>query len=71
MDFVVNGAGLDDERILWARAMGDASDEELMERFRDRHIWTMEGDAISPELKCVSGCMTAAQTTSRHQPYTR
>jgi len=68
MDFVVNGAGLDDERILWARAMGDPTDEELMERFHDRHIWTMEGDAIVPELKCMSGCTQTAHAATPSVP---
>ena len=68
MDFVVNGAGLDHESILWARAMSQPSDEELIERFRDRHIWTLDGDAISPELKCVSGCATNAQAAATKAP---
>jgi hypothetical protein len=49
--------------------MGGESDDELMERFRGRHIWTLEGDAPSPELKCVSGCAMNARAHAAASQY--
>ena len=56
MDFVVNGADFDQERILWARAMGADADRSVMDYFHDRRIWSLDGDATDPQLKCQVNC---------------
>jgi hypothetical protein len=61
MDFVVNGAEFDQQRVLWARSMGAEEDGRLIQYFRDRQIWAMEGDAILPQLRCVVSCGSASQ----------
>jgi hypothetical protein len=51
MDFVVNGAGFDEERILWARSMDTDANRKLIDYFHDRHIWVLDGDEDFPQLK--------------------
>lgn len=53
-DYVVNGADLENQNILWARELDPASDEKLMQHFRQRHIWKMNGDLPAPQLEPVT-----------------
>lgn len=64
MDFVVNGADFDEERILWARAMGAEADRSLIDYFHDRRIWLLDGDDPTPQLKCQLHCANAGPALS-------
>jgi len=66
MDFVVNGADFDHARILWARAMGAEADRSLIDYFRDRRIWTMDGDDPHPQLKCQVNCADVGPAALSH-----
>ena len=66
MDFVVNGAEFEQERILWARAMGADADRSVVDYFHDRRIWILDGDEANPQLQCELNCATS-YTQSR--PY--
>jgi hypothetical protein len=49
-EWVYNEADIDSARVVWARDMGPQGNQELIEYFRDRKIWFVDGDAPAPEL---------------------
>ena len=50
-EWVHNEPDIDHARIVWARDMGDQQNQELLNYFRDRHIWRMNnGDESPPKL---------------------
>jgi len=49
-EWVHNEPDIDNARIVWARDMGDQQNQELLNYFRDRHIWRMDGDESPPKL---------------------
>ena len=59
IDFVVNGADLENQNILWARELDAASNEKLMRHYAGRDIWRMDGDAERPELEPAGAAGTA------------
>jgi hypothetical protein len=54
-EWVYNGANIDAEKVIWARDMGAARNEELINYFRDRHVWMVEPDGTPPRLLPYSG----------------
>jgi hypothetical protein len=46
-EWVFNNADIDGSRVVWARDMGDAANEELLRYFSGRHVWLVEPDAKS------------------------
>jgi hypothetical protein len=49
-EWVYNDADIDRSKVVWARDMGKAANQELVQYFSDRKIWFLEGDAPSPQL---------------------
>jgi len=49
-EWVYNGADIDSQPIVWAREMGPAQDEPLIQYFRRREIWLLEPDCSPPRL---------------------
>jgi len=49
-EWVWNDASIDRAKIVWARDMGDNRNRELLEYFRDRRVWRINGDDPSPKL---------------------
>ena len=49
-EWVYNEADIDAAKVIWARDMGAAENEELINYFRDRHIWLIEPDDVPPRL---------------------
>ena len=47
-DWVFNHADIDGSPIVWARDMGDARNRELVDYYKDRHVWLLEPDALDP-----------------------
>ncbi len=43
-EWAYNGADIEGARILWARSMGFAKDQDLFEAFPDRHVWLFNPD---------------------------
>lgn len=49
-EWVYNGAAIDDERIVWARDLGDAENQTLIAYYKDRKPLLLEPDARPPAL---------------------
>jgi hypothetical protein len=50
-EWVWNDADIDNSKVVWARVMGSAQNEELLNYFNDRHVWQINGDASPPRLE--------------------
>ena len=50
-EWVYNAADIDAAKIVWARDMGAAQNQELLNYFHNRHIWLLNGDQPSPRLE--------------------
>ncbi|HEX3319090.1 MAG TPA: hypothetical protein VHR84_00165 [Terriglobales bacterium] len=50
-DWVYNGADPDAQKIVWARDMGAEKNQELLNYYRDRHVWLLGADARPPCLQ--------------------
>lgn len=49
-EWVYNDAGIDGAKVVWARDMGSAKNRELIEYFKNRHVWLAEPDNTPPKL---------------------
>jgi len=49
-DWVYNKALIDKAKTIWARDMGASQNQELIEYFKDRHVWLIEPDENPPRL---------------------
>jgi hypothetical protein len=54
LDWVYNGADIDRQKVIWARDMGPARNEELLRYYKDRRVWLLEADARAPQLSPYS-----------------
>ena len=50
-EWIYNEADIDAAKIVWARDMGEAQNQELLRYFHDRKVWLLEGDQIAPRLE--------------------
>ena len=50
-DWVYNDADIDAAKVVWARDMGSAANQELLRYFKDRHAWRVNGDLSTPRLE--------------------
>jgi len=53
-EWVSNGADIDGEKVVWARDMGGAQDEELIKYFKGRVVWLVEPDSQPPKVSLYS-----------------
>ena len=49
-EWVYNGADVDHAKVIWARDMGPAQNEELLRYYKDRQVWLLDADENPPEL---------------------
>jgi hypothetical protein len=49
-DWVYNRADIDHSKVVWARDMGDAKNEELLKYFKNRETWLLNPDDSSPRI---------------------
>jgi hypothetical protein len=49
-DWVHNEAEIDRSRIVWARDMGAAQNQELIDYFKDRHVWLADPAGEQPKI---------------------
>ena len=54
-EWVYNAANMDSARIIWARDMGAAANQELAGQFKDRRLWVLDADEKPPRLSATSG----------------
>jgi len=50
IEWVYNEADIDRSRVVWARDMGDAENQELIQYFNHRTVWLLEPDENPPKL---------------------
>jgi hypothetical protein len=50
-EWVWNRASIDSAKVVWARDMGDANNQELLKYFKTRRAWQLDADDPSPKLK--------------------
>jgi hypothetical protein len=50
-EWVWNAADIDNSKVVWGRDMGEAANQELLNYFKDRRLWRLNGDDPRPELK--------------------
>jgi len=53
-EWVWNRAAIDSAKIVWARDMGEVQNRELLEYFKNRRVWRIEGDDPAPRLEPYS-----------------
>jgi hypothetical protein len=49
-EWVYNSADIDGSKVVWARDMGAAKNQELIDYFKDRRVWLVEPDEKPPRL---------------------
>ena len=50
IEWVYNRADIDGSKVVWARSLGPQKDAELLRYFKDRCVWTIDADALRPQL---------------------
>jgi hypothetical protein len=60
-EWVYNAADIDDAKVVWARDMGPAENQELLDYFKDRQVFRLEADENPTKLLLYS----AANSTAR------
>jgi hypothetical protein len=68
-EWVYNEADIDRSRFVWARDMGDCQNQDLLEYFKQRHIWLFEPDkerqSFVPYSVSPSNCSTRITEAKR------
>jgi len=50
LDWVYNGADIDQQKIVWARDMGETENQELLSYYKRRRAWLLDADDVPPKL---------------------
>jgi len=49
-EWMYNDADIDHSKVVWARDMGAAQNEELIDYFKNRRVWAIDADEDTPQL---------------------
>jgi hypothetical protein len=49
-EWVYNAADIDNSKVVWAREMDPANDQELMHYYPDRKVWLVQPDSLPPTI---------------------
>ena len=50
LDWVYNGADVENAKVLWARDMGERGNQELLQYYPGRRVWLLEANQAIPKL---------------------
>jgi hypothetical protein len=64
-EWVYNDADIDKAKVVWARDMGGAENEQLMRYFPNRTVWWLEADELPVRLLPFSGQPAMAEAGAR------
>ena len=70
-EWVYNDADIEHAKVVWARDMGDHDNEELVEYFKGREIWTLYPDESPLRLELVPAGQGTAASLQRHNRVAR
>jgi len=59
-EWVYNDADIDTSKVVWAREMDAAENEELIKYFKDRNVWLVEPDEKPPKLSPYPAVLNSA-----------
>jgi hypothetical protein len=51
LEWVYNGADIDNQKVVWARDMGPAWNQELLDYYNTRRAWLLEADKIPASIR--------------------
>ena len=54
LEWVYNGADIDNSKLIWARDLGPSQNQELLHYYRDRSVWLLQPDDNPPKLSPYS-----------------
>jgi hypothetical protein len=49
-EWVYNAADIDTSKVVWAREMDEQDNQELLQYFKNRHVWLLEPDQSPPRI---------------------
>lgn len=67
-EWVYNAADIDASEVVWARDMGAAEDQKLIDYYRNRSVWLLEPDAQPPKLSRYGLPKPQGQSTFQDVP---
>src|SRR5581483_4953283 len=68
LEWVYNGADIDNQKIVWARDMGPAQNDELLRYYSLRTVWLLNPDTVPPRLTEYSGMPSPVSVKAQSEP---
>ena len=68
IDYVYNDADIDASKIVWARDMGPAGNQELIHYFHDRKVWVLTPDDEPARLRAYNVTVSPSNANLRNEP---
>jgi hypothetical protein len=70
-EWVYNSADIEAAKVIFARDMGPTRNQELIDYFRDRHVWLVQADATPPTVETYDVAVSRNPTSSGRGPQQR